>query len=293
MAEILKERRTKVEGWRASGAVESGVTWKAASAARGFKAEVGHSDVLEVDVNWKATRKDQSFECSVENSQKKKRGALRKETAETQDCVSCQDMEVDDNKSLEEMGFVPSAAGELLRVTHMCDKKGDERGFKFCELAAVVTEEGGTKHTINLHRNCLHRRRTGQGRGQQRSLEREDQTQNFSFLETGCGSFWVQMVSFKKCWSVSQSREHGPGCWKWQKKWCSEKQAANWQRVSLFKEELELLREVRDLRFDGSLMRPAFSAGKAGDCADFFNNDKRSPCGQVCKCESATVRWSK
>ena len=45
--------------------------------------------------------------------------------------VFCQDMETDDNKSLEELGFVPSAVGELIRVKHMCDQKCDEKGLMF------------------------------------------------------------------------------------------------------------------------------------------------------------------
>ena len=62
MEELLKERRrTNVEAWRASGAVESGVTRIAASGARGSTAEVGHSNVPEVDVNCKGTREDQQF----------------------------------------------------------------------------------------------------------------------------------------------------------------------------------------------------------------------------------------
>ena len=48
---------------------------------------------------------------------------IRKESVETQDYVSCQGMEVDDDKSLEELGFVPSAVGEPLRVKQMCDKE--------------------------------------------------------------------------------------------------------------------------------------------------------------------------
>ena len=45
----MKERRTEVEGWRASVAVESGVTWKRVSGAqKSSKAVVGHSEVPEV-----------------------------------------------------------------------------------------------------------------------------------------------------------------------------------------------------------------------------------------------------
>ena len=79
---------------------------------------------------------------------------MRKESAETQDEVSCQGMEVDDG-SLEGMGFVPSAVGERLCVKHMCDKKCNTMGFKFHDFAAIVAEEKerrteGTPHPINL-----------------------------------------------------------------------------------------------------------------------------------------------
>ena len=44
----------------------------------------------------------------------------------------------------------------------MCDDKGREKGFKFCQIAAVVTEEGGA-HTINLCKWCYKVRRLKQG----------------------------------------------------------------------------------------------------------------------------------
>ena len=75
---------------------------------------------------------------------------MRKEPGETQDYVSCQNMVVDDTKSLEEMGFVPSAVGEPPWVKHVCDKSCKERLKNSMRLAAIVTEEGGTPHTINL-----------------------------------------------------------------------------------------------------------------------------------------------
>ena len=62
MEEFLQDRRrSKVVGCRASDGFESGVARKAASRARGSNAEVGHSNVPEVDVNWKGTREDQKF----------------------------------------------------------------------------------------------------------------------------------------------------------------------------------------------------------------------------------------
>ena len=60
-----------------------------------------------------------------------------------------------DDESLEEIGFVPSAVGELLRIKHIRDTKCNDRSFKFHELAAIVTQEGGAPDMINLGRNCL------------------------------------------------------------------------------------------------------------------------------------------
>ena len=63
----------------------------------------------------------------------------------------------------------------------MCDRKCNERGFKFHDLAAIVTEEGGTPHSI--FRNCcdcMRGNRTRRGQGKQRKLARDDQTKNFS-----------------------------------------------------------------------------------------------------------------
>ena len=51
----------------------------------------------------------------------------------------------------------------------------------------------------------------------------------------------------------------------------------SWQKESLYKEELEFLRVVEDLRFDGSSVRKVFRAGKEGDWEKVFvRNDKFS-----------------
>ena len=57
-------------------------------------------------------------------------------------------------------------------------------------------------------------------------------------------------------------------------------------------EELELLREIKNLRFDGSSMRQVFEAGNAGDWADFLKHGKLGLWAGVRVCENATVRWS-
>ena len=51
---------------------------------------------------------------------RRKRGkeVIRKESAETQDYVSCQDVEVDNDKCVEEVSFVPNAVG------NKCNEKG-------------------------------------------------------------------------------------------------------------------------------------------------------------------------
>ena len=50
-------------------------------------------------------------------------------------------------------------------------------------------------------------------------------------------------------------------------------QGTSWQDESQFKEELELLRESGDMRLDGTLIRQAIEAGKAGDRSKLVNID--------------------
>ena len=154
MEELLKERwRTNVEEWRASDAVDSGVTQKAASGPETPKAEAGHSDLLEVDVNWKGTWENQSSVCSLEDSQKKRRAVMRRESAVPRDHVSGQDICEDDNKSSKELSFVPSAGGWPPRFDLVRDHKCSERRFRFYDVAVIVVEEGDTPHTTHLCRN--------------------------------------------------------------------------------------------------------------------------------------------
>ena len=62
MEEVSKERRrTKVQGWRASDAVRSGITQKAAAGSQSSKAEVGLCDVSRVDITNNGTLEGQSF----------------------------------------------------------------------------------------------------------------------------------------------------------------------------------------------------------------------------------------
>ena len=93
----------------------------------GYKAEIGPSNVLVVGLNWKGTWEDQGLVQCRRLTEKEKRVVIRKGSAETQDHVTDQDTEVDDNNGLEEIGFVPSAVGEPLRAKHMWDKKCNEK----------------------------------------------------------------------------------------------------------------------------------------------------------------------
>ena len=61
----------------------------------------------------------QKFVRGAETPQTKKKAIVREETLETQDCVSRQDMELDGDKKLEEIDFVPSANDEFSRGSRM------------------------------------------------------------------------------------------------------------------------------------------------------------------------------
>ena len=56
---------------------------------------------------------------------------------------------MDNNESLEELDFVPSAVNESadwhepLRVKYMCGKKFNEEGSKFHEIASILMEGDG------------------------------------------------------------------------------------------------------------------------------------------------------
>ena len=85
------------------------------------------STVPEGGVGWKGTSEDRNLWYCVEDSQaKKKRARTRKESAETQDFVS--------------------------PIKHLCEGKCAEIGFKFYDVAVIVTEEG--RHTGSIFARC-------------------------------------------------------------------------------------------------------------------------------------------
>ena len=60
-----------------------------------------------------------------------------------------QKMEAEDEKNMEELSFVPNAVSDP--CTCLTSRA---KGFKFFEIAVIVSEEGGAAHTIDLCRNC-------------------------------------------------------------------------------------------------------------------------------------------
>ena len=85
----------------------------------------------------------------------KRRAVIRVEAAKTQEYVSePQGLEEIDDEEMEELSFILSAVSEPRWALHMCENKCSREGFTFCQLAAVVTEEGGAAHTINLCKQC-------------------------------------------------------------------------------------------------------------------------------------------
>ena len=77
-----------------------------------------------------------------------------------------QKMEAEDVKNMEELSPVPSAVSELRWAVHVCDNKCGAKGFKFFDIADVVSEGEGAAHTVNLCRNCDNGRRLKQGEGE-------------------------------------------------------------------------------------------------------------------------------
>ena len=106
------------------------------------------------EVTLKEIGKEQSPE-RVKSPPQKRRAVTRVESAETQDCVSePQGHEQRDEEEMEELSFIPSTVSKQHWALHMCDNKCRKAGFKFHQLAALVTEEGGAARTINFCKQC-------------------------------------------------------------------------------------------------------------------------------------------
>ena len=109
------------KGPRRMGAAKSDVAQRAASRAQSSEAEVGLSAVSRVDFGCVGTLEDRNFVSSARVPQKKEEEqSCGKNLRRTQDYVSRQEMEVGDNKSLEELGFVPQVRWANLFGSSTC-----------------------------------------------------------------------------------------------------------------------------------------------------------------------------
>ena len=66
--------------------------------------------------------------------------------------MSCQDMEVDNDKSLEEVGFVPSGVARTPEGQAHVRQEMQQRKLQvfFFDIAFILVEDGGRPHTINF-----------------------------------------------------------------------------------------------------------------------------------------------
>ena len=140
--EILAESQPGMEKYqsqeqRETGVVRSDVAQKTASGSQSSKAEVGPCDVSRVTSTGWARWEGHKFLSSAEIPQKKRTAVIQKEFAETQEYVSYQDTEVDDNKSLEELQVQwASLFGSCTCATRLATKRAPSPN----ELASIVTK---------------------------------------------------------------------------------------------------------------------------------------------------------
>ena len=123
-----------MDGWRDTDVAESGVT---ASGSESSTADVGRSDVLEVEVTLHARARGRT-KAARAASKTRRRAVMPIVSAETLNYVSALPLMSHPEQVGRERcepggpGFRPKC-GERgsLGCTHMCDKKCGERGFKF------------------------------------------------------------------------------------------------------------------------------------------------------------------
>ena len=100
---------------------------------------------------------------------------IRVESEETQNCVLELRGRGDVSpEEVEETRFVPSTLSEPRGAAHWCDCPYSEHGFKSHQIAAMVTEEGGEAHTINLCKRCYSERLVRQGKQPAKAAESRD-----------------------------------------------------------------------------------------------------------------------
>ena len=164
-------------------------------------------------------------------------------------------MGAEDEKDMDEVCFVSSAVSEPRWASHVCDNKCREKSFKFFEIAAIVSEEERAAHSINLRKKCskwkateAQRRRGGGFKVVRWSSSR--------LLERSCGQLLDRNNSCTECENVSQPIKRGPDrSWKMRKFLRQKGTDGRRQHETPYTDELELLQDSTDWRFEGVPMR--------------------------------------
>ena len=159
---------------------------------------------------------------------------MRKESADTQEYALYQDMEVYDDKSLEEMGFVPSAVSDL------ATRSAPKRASSFFDIAAILVEDDVKPHTIKLCGNCWNHRLTGSGETEVTEADCRPLTR-FTIEKERAKHLLEEAAKAVQLETDSSRQNESPD-----------------------KEEIELLRVIGDLRLDGTSMCKATKSGLGG-----------------------------
>ena len=144
---------------------------------------------------------------------------------------------------------------------HTRDNKCKEKGFKFFEIAAIVMEEGGAAHTIDLCWRCYGGRRLTRG-------EKEVTAAKWSAL--------VQQKAFRgKLWAAFDMEQFVPRMWerftikkKWaDRSWQMQKVSGKMERTAGVATHNTPHREELAMTcvFEDVLVRQAYYAGNSGD----------------------------
>ena len=88
---------------------------------------------------------------------------MRKRIGRHEEHASCQQngLNVDMDENNEELSFVPRAVSDSAgwhEPKLRCDRQCRKEGFKFYEIASIVVEDDGERHTLNLCVTCYNLR---------------------------------------------------------------------------------------------------------------------------------------
>ena len=85
---------------------------------------------------------------------------VREESADTEECGSCQlnnmDMDMDENQRNRATFPAVSRSAVWHEPKFMCDKQCWEKGFKYHAIASVIVEDECEPHMINILQKLVH-----------------------------------------------------------------------------------------------------------------------------------------